>query len=167
MLALAVLVGLLGGLGAFTFHYAEGFSYFSTDPEACRNCHIMNAQFDSWQKASHHTSATCVDCHLPHTGIAKWLAKASNGYHHSKGFTFDDFHEPIVIKEANSRSLQENCLRCHGTLVHDIVAGSSSGTDPQALRCVHCHRGVGHGERAGLGGPERPGERPDDGGSHG
>jgi cytochrome c nitrite reductase small subunit len=158
LIVLAVLVGLLTGMGAFTFHYARGFSYFGTDPRACRNCHIMDPQYDSWQNASHHTSATCVDCHLPHRGLAKWLAKASNGYHHSKGFTFDDFHEPIMIKEGNSRSLQQNCLRCHGPVVHDIVAGSASAA-PGALRCVHCHRAVGHGETLGMGGPETPIER--------
>ena len=33
---IAALLGVLLGIGAFTFHYAEGFSYFSTDPE--KNC---------------------------------------------------------------------------------------------------------------------------------
>ncbi len=150
---IALLAGALAGVGVFTFHYAEGLSYFSTDPAACANCHIMQSQFDSWQKASHHVLATCVDCHLPHHGLAKWLAKADNGYRHSKGFTFQDFHEPILMKEGNSRILQNNCLECHGDLVHEIVSGSTSDAD--AVQCVHCHQGVGHGARAGLGGPER------------
>ena len=34
-----------------------------------------------------------------------------------------DFHDPIMIKPRNARILQENCLRCHGDFVHDIVAG--------------------------------------------
>ena len=37
--------------------------------------------------------------------------------------------------------LQEGCLRCHGPLVDELV--SARGGD--AVRCVHCHRGVGHG----------------------
>ncbi len=41
---LAALVGTVAGLGAYTFRYAEGFSYFSTDPRACNNCHVMNDQ---------------------------------------------------------------------------------------------------------------------------
>ncbi len=68
---IALLTGALAGISVFTFHYAEGFSYFSTDPAACANCHIMQSQYDSWQKASHHGLATCVDCHLPHQGLAK------------------------------------------------------------------------------------------------
>jgi len=143
VIALAVIVGVMVGLGAFTFRYAEGMSYFSTDPRACANCHIMNDQYASWTKGPHHGAATCVDCHLPHDFVGKYLAKASNGYHHSKGFTFEDFHEPIQIKPRNAAILQAACLRCHGDFVHDIVSGAK--TDGDAVTCVHCHRGVGHG----------------------
>jgi cytochrome c nitrite reductase small subunit len=139
----AVALGLLLGLGVFTFIYAEGFSYFGTDPKACANCHIMNSEYDSWVKSSHHIVATCADCHLPHALIPKFIAKAVNGYHHSKGFTFQDFHEPIMIKPHNARILQEACLGCHSGLVHDIVTGST--TDRNAVSCVHCHSSVGHG----------------------
>jgi cytochrome c nitrite reductase small subunit len=157
-LLLAAAVGVLAGLGGFTFRYAEGLSYFSTEPRACANCHIMRPQYDSWQKASHHTVATCVDCHLPQAFIPKYLAKATNGWHHSKGFTLQDFAEPIQIKPGNSSILQENCLRCHADAVHRMVAGAR--TDHDAVTCVHCHATVGHGERAGLGGALRPEELP-------
>lgn len=143
LITAALVVGLLIGLGLFTFDYAEGLSYFSTDPKACANCHIMNDEYDSWQKASHHTAAKCVDCHLPHRFLPKYLAKAENGYFHSKGFTFLDFHEPIMIKPKNARILQENCLACHGDMVHELVAGATTQKD--AVTCVHCHASVGHG----------------------
>ena len=149
----AVLTGILAGVGGFTFLYAEGFSYMSDDPDVCVNCHIMQPQYDSWQKASHHTVARCVDCHLPHDFFRKYLAKADNGWHHSKGFTMQDFHEPIMIKEPNSQVLQENCLACHGDLVHELVVGVNGPADE--VRCVHCHVEVGHGETTGLGGPEK------------
>lgn len=145
VLAVAALLGGMLGLGAFTFHYGEGLSYFSTDPRACKNCHIMNDQYASWTKGVHHSTAKCIDCHLPHDFVPKYLAKAENGYHHSKGFTLQDFHEPILIKPKNAKILQKSCLRCHGDFVHDIVRGSTTADD--AVRCVHCHRGVGHGAR--------------------
>lgn len=152
----AVAAGLLIGLGGFTFHYAEGLSYFSTDPKACANCHIMRSQYDGWQKASHHGAATCIDCHLPQDLFGKYFAKASNGWHHSKGFTLQDFEEPIRIKPRNSAILQDNCLRCHEPMVHGLVAGAR--TDRDAVLCVHCHASVGHGDRAGLGGARRDDE---------
>jgi cytochrome c nitrite reductase small subunit len=144
-LAIAVVVGATAGTGLFTFHYAEGLSYFSSEPKACANCHIMNEQYDSWTKASHHAAARCVDCHLPHALVPKLIAKADNGWHHSKGFTLEDFHEPIMIKDRNARILQENCLVCHGDFVHAIVAGST--TAENAVTCIHCHAHVGHGSR--------------------
>jgi cytochrome c nitrite reductase small subunit len=104
----------------------------------------MQPQYDSWQKASHHGVAVCVDCHLPHGFVGKYLAKAEDGFHHSKAFTLQDFHEPIMMTAKNSRILQENCLDCHASLVHQQIAGGE-------LRCVHCHRSVGHGETTGLG----------------
>jgi cytochrome c nitrite reductase small subunit len=145
LLAAAIGAGALVGLGGFTFDYGEGLSYFSTDPRACKNCHVMNDQYASWVHAPHHAVATCVECHLPHEFARKYLAKADNGYRHSRGFTFMDFHDPIMITPGNAASLQENCLRCHGDFVHDIVRGSTTSAD--AVRCVHCHRGVGHGAR--------------------
>jgi cytochrome c nitrite reductase small subunit len=145
----AIFLGIGVGVGLYTFQYAEGLSYFSKDPNACINCHIMQPQFDSWQNASHHTSASCVDCHLPQSGISKFIAKADNGYRHSKGFTFQDFHEPIMVNDRNKKILQDNCLRCHDAMVHGILGASPSAA--ASLQCVHCHSGVGHGERAGMG----------------
>ena len=144
-----VAVGLLGGIGAVTFGYAEGLSYLSSDPAACANCHIMWPQYTSWQKSSHHTVAGCVDCHLPREFVAKYLAKAENGWNHSRAFTLQDFHEPIFIRDKNARVLQESCLACHGDLVH----AQAGDREVEAPRCTHCHATVGHGERVGVGGP--------------
>jgi len=149
---LSVMTGVLIGVGSYTFLYAHGLSYLSSDPKACVNCHIMQPQFDSWQKASHHAVATCVDCHLPPSFVRKYLAKAENGWHHSKAFTLQNFHEPIMIKEPNSRLLQENCMTCHEDLVHELLVGVNGPAEE--VRCVHCHADVGHGETTGLGGPE-------------
>jgi cytochrome c nitrite reductase small subunit len=149
VLALAVLFGVLVGIGSFTFLYGEGLSYFSTDPTACVNCHIMRPQYDSWQKSSHHTAARCVDCHLPHDFVGKYIAKADNGYRHSWAFTFQDFHEPIQITPRNARILQNNCVSCHKDFVHSITG--APGSAGNGMSCVHCHADVGHGPRAGLG----------------
>ena len=149
MILLGVSIGILGSTGIVTFWYADGLSYFSTDPRACVNCHIMQSQYNSWQKASHHTVATCVDCHLPHGFIEKYLAKGKNGYFHSKGFTLQDFHEPIRITSGNLEVLQDNCIDCHSGIVHGLMYTEYN----EEISCVHCHRNVGHGEIVGLGGP--------------
>jgi cytochrome c nitrite reductase small subunit len=143
LLGLAGTIGLLAGVGSYTFFYAHGLSYFSDDPAACVNCHVMREHYDGWLKASHHAVATCNDCHTPVDFIGKYLSKAENGYWHSKGFTLQDFHEPIMIRPRNLAVLQENCVRCHQLLVSEI--NTHAGDAHKMLDCVQCHRAVGHG----------------------
>jgi cytochrome c nitrite reductase small subunit len=142
-LILAVLGGVVIGMGGYTFRYAEGFSYLSNNPRACVNCHVMRDQYDGWQKASHHAVATCNDCHTPHSFFAKYWTKADNGFWHSTRFTLQDYHEPIRIRPKNARVLRESCVHCHRELVGDILGHGA----PQraASDCVHCHSAVGHG----------------------
>ncbi|MBI3824183.1 MAG: cytochrome c nitrite reductase small subunit [Planctomycetes bacterium] len=142
-LGLCACVGSVFGLGLYTFSYAQGGSYFSSDPNACANCHIMREPLDSWQHASHHAHAKCVDCHLPHDLVGKYVAKAENGFWHSKGFTLQDFPDPIRIKPKNARILQENCIKCHGGLVGDLQAHGAFADGSN--QCVRCHVSVGHG----------------------
>jgi cytochrome c nitrite reductase small subunit len=155
----ALLLGVGAGVGVYTFSYAKGLSYFSTDPKVCTNCHIMNAEYAAWQKSSHHTAAVCIDCHLPHELVPKYIAKAENGYRHGKLFTTQTFEEPITVKPAGLAILQSNCERCHAELIHGLASGAAHQTAAGTVvkggapPCLHCHWGVGHGERAGLGGP--------------
>ncbi len=146
-----VAIAVLGGVGLVTLGTAKGLSYLSDDPAACANCHIMTAQYDSWQKASHHTIATCNDCHLPHDLVGKYLAKAENGWNHSRAFTLQDFHEPILINAKNTKILERNCLECHADYAR-LQVGHRAVESPS---CVRCHSAVGHGEHVGLGGPLR------------
>jgi cytochrome c nitrite reductase small subunit len=157
LLALACMVGVALGIGGFTFRYAEGLSYLSTDPRACVNCHIMRPEFDAWQKSSHHSVAVCVDCHLPHDFFPKYVAKAENGYRHGKMFTTGEFEEPITVKARGVEILEENCRRCHEPLVTALAATSSDPRD--RISCVRCHRGAGHGDVAATGGPLRDDEK--------
>ena len=39
---LSCLLRIPAGIGAFTFVYAKGYSYLSTDPRTCLNCHISS-----------------------------------------------------------------------------------------------------------------------------
>jgi len=143
VVALVCLLGIPAGVGAFTFVYAKGFSYLSPDPRACVNCHIMNQQYDGWLKSGHRHAATCVECHLPHAGIMKWVAKAEHGFRHSAAFTLQNFKEPIEITPKDRDLVRVNCVRCHEALVDAVVepGGHGRGT----LDCLHCHAGAGHG----------------------
>jgi cytochrome c nitrite reductase small subunit len=144
-LTLCTAIGILAGLGLYTFDYAEGGSYMSNDPKACVNCHVMREQYDAWQKTTHHAVATCNDCHVPHDLVGKYATKAAHGYRHSKAFTFQDFHEPIQITARDLGIVNNNCLRCHQGLVSELNVNTPQGVE--SANCVHCHAGIGHGPK--------------------
>ncbi len=136
-----VALGAFAGLSAFAFYHGRGWSYLSNDPRACVNCHVMRDQYDGWQKSPHHAAATCNDCHVPVDAFGKYATKLEHGYRHSKGFTLDDFHEPIRITPSSLEVVEANCVRCHAELVAEI-GGHAGGAS-----CAACHRGIGHGAR--------------------
>jgi cytochrome c nitrite reductase small subunit len=138
------MLGMLCGLGLFTFGYGKGYSYLMSDPTTCTNCHVMQANYDSWQHSSHAHVAVCNDCHLPHHLFGKLVTEADNGFFHSLAFTLENFHEPIQIKPRNRRVTQNACLHCHATTVHEMAAAGDQGEMPL---CVHCHQEVGHAFR--------------------
>jgi cytochrome c nitrite reductase small subunit len=142
-LLLSTLIGVLAGAGGYTFYYAQGYSYFSNDPRACTNCHIMRDQYDGWEKASHHGFAVCNDCHMPHDFFGKWQTKVSNGYLHSEAFTLQNFHEPIRIRPSSAGVLNANCIYCHRNFVREITGHRV--IQDEELYCVRCHTSVGHG----------------------
>lgn len=141
---LCVALGIPLGVGVYTYSYGEGFSYLSSDPKMCVNCHIMRDHYDGWQKSPHHAVATCNDCHTPHATIPKYAVKAENGFWHSKAFTLQDYHDPLVIRPRNARVLQNACIHCHENYA-DTVLGRGTAEDGGAAKCVRCHSEVGHG----------------------
>ena len=143
---ISIMSGLMLGLGYFTWTYAEGGSYFSNDPRACANCHIMRDYLDSWQKSSHQNRATCNDCHTPTSFVPKYISKGENGIRHSWKFTFQTYPERLLITPMNRDNLQENCVACHAGLVREIAGRTQHGLSEEQT-CVHCHAEVGHGAR--------------------
>jgi cytochrome c nitrite reductase small subunit len=142
-LLLAILIGVLGGVGSYTMWYGKGHSYLLDDPTACLNCHIMREQYDGWSRASHKAVATCNDCHTPDGLVDKWATKVLNGWNHSYAFTFDTYSDPIVITPRNARITRNACLKCHASVVAEISPPHAVAKD--RLDCVACHRTVGHG----------------------
>lgn len=135
-------MGVLLGLGAYTFRYAGGLAYLSNDPKACVNCHVMRNNYRAWLKGSHRAAATCNDCHVPHAFPAKWLAKAENGWNHSVKFTLQNYETPIRIRPRNLDRVQANCVRCHGDQINRMPDHPVKVADN--ARCTDCHTAVGH-----------------------
>jgi cytochrome c nitrite reductase small subunit len=166
--ATAAMIGTALGLGVFTFVYAKGASYLSTDPAVCANCHIMGEHYAAWQRSSHRAVAGCADCHMPHDPVGKYMAKASNGFWHSLAFTTGAFPDPLQIKPHNRAITEGACRDCHAAIVAAIeplggevafgirggVGGPPAASRPQIHdgtiasgnreSCIRCHTYVGH-----------------------
>jgi cytochrome c nitrite reductase small subunit len=140
---LAVLIGLIVGLGGYTFFYAKGYSYLASDPAACANCHVMRGYYDGWAKSTHHAAATCNDCHTPANPAAKLATKTANGFFHSFAFTSGRFPDAIQIKSRNYEVTESACRQCHQNLVQVVNGPHQHGA---GLSCIHCHASVGHSE---------------------
>jgi cytochrome c nitrite reductase small subunit len=98
----------------------------------------MREQLDGWQKATHHSFATCNDCHVPHDFVGKYVTKMKHGWRHSKAFTLNDFHEPIQILPKDLDIVRANCVRC--TRRHDGRSRShcAAARKPRGI----CLRGI-------------------------
>lgn len=142
-MAIGIAFGLLLGLGGYTFIYARGSSYLTDRPEACANCHVMQEQYDGWQRSSHRSVAVCNSCHTPSDIFGKYSTKALNGFWHSFYFTTGTFPDPIRITPRNARVTANACRNCHADLVHAVEALSVPG-DATATGCARCHLNVGH-----------------------
>lgn len=149
----AIMIGVLAGAGGYTAQHANALSYLSNDPKACVNCHVMREVYDDWAKGQHHHVAVCVDCHLPHDIVGKYLTKIEHGWNHSKAFTLQNFHEPIQIGKRSAEVVEHNCVGCHQNLISGVRQAQTAYdvAHPQLVKtnegygCTHCHRGIGHG----------------------
>ena len=149
-LASGVLLGLVG----VVFHISEGSSYLSDDPSVCVNCHVMAPQYSTWFHSAHRENATCNDCHVPHDNFIRHYAfKAMDGARHATMFTLRLEPQVIHIKPMGQRAVQENCVRCHGDMLHMVGLERVRGDDRDhvdGLRCWDCHRETPHGRVSSL-----------------
>ncbi|GFN22870.1 MAG: NapC/NirT family cytochrome c [Thermoanaerobacteraceae bacterium] len=94
---------------------------YTDRPEYCLSCHVMEDSYESWFHSSHREWATCRDCHVPHQNlVAKLAGKAADGMRDLYMFYTNQIPDPILLSNRGSRIVQENCLRCHGTIMANV-----------------------------------------------
>ncbi len=143
------LLAVFTGLALYLFHVSKATSYLGDRPETCVNCHIMAPQYATWYHSSHREVATCNDCHIPQDNfIRKYYFKAMDGLRHSVMFTLRLEPQVIFIKDAGSRVVHQNCIRCHSEIMTDSRL-KGYNTETHAFRmdrkCWECHRETPHG----------------------
>jgi cytochrome c nitrite reductase small subunit len=145
--AIGGVIGVLivAGLGAL-FLAPQGLgAYLSDNPEACNNCHVMNASYEGWFHAAHRRVAVCNDCHTPHEFPLKWATKVTKGMQHVYFYTTYQIPAQIRADPLTRQIVQANCVRCH----FNTVSGQSGLLQGERF-CFDCHRTVAHGERRSI-----------------
>ena len=144
-----LLLAVILGIGCLAVYISNAPSYLSDKPETCMNCHVMSPQFATWQRSSHARVTVCNDCHVPHDNfLRKYAFKAQDGLRHATMFTLRLEPQVIHIKEAGVKVVQENCIRCHSSLVNDVSAHRVTGDNymnGEGRLCWQCHRETPHG----------------------
>jgi len=108
----------------------------SGTPEFCAQCHVMEAEYESWFHNGGHRRLKCIDCHLPNDNMARHLTwKGYEGMRDAFDFYSGLVPETIRVSESGAVILQENCRRCHGETVARIN---------EDRNCWQCHRRLSH-----------------------
>lgn len=134
---LALLVVLVGGaVGAYVMFGPPKMLARSSEAAFCVGCHVMEAQYESWEHTGAHRSKKCVDCHLPNQNLAMhYLWKSIDGLKDAVLFYSGQVSDQIELTEHGREVLQDNCIRCHDTAVTMIN---------QERPCWDCHRQLQH-----------------------
>lgn len=110
---------------------------YSSSPEFCNTCHVMEQQYESWFMTGLHRSIKCVDCHLPNTGFARHIIwKGIDGTKDFLQFHTGLYSDVTHASDHTKKVIMENCVRCHDGMVSRI---SYDGRN-----CWDCHRRVNH-----------------------
>ncbi|MFI3263459.1 MAG: cytochrome c nitrite reductase small subunit [Rikenellaceae bacterium] len=155
ILPLFVVGGVLVGLGVYIIYVSRLHTYALDDSEGCVNCHVMAPYYESWQHSSHGPWTNCNDCHVPHTStFDKYAFKAIDGLYHSAVFTFNAEPQAIRPRDASSKVIMNNCIRCHTQLNTEFVKTGMLSFDDvkegKGKACWDCHRNVPHTTRSNI-----------------
>jgi cytochrome c nitrite reductase small subunit len=149
-----ILLGAMVGLFAYSFYTSRAYSYLSDDPKTCVNCHIMAPQYSTWAHSAHREITDCNACHVPHDNVfRKYYFKAKDGLRHATIFTLRAEPQAIMIKEEGIEVVQENCIRCHSSLITDNNVLQKTDQYHHKFEdrlCWECHRYTPHGKERSL-----------------
>jgi len=133
-----ILIGLPILVG-FTIFITYQFERTSTNQYCGFTCHIMTPYYETSFHNVHReeNQVNCRDCHIPHDNLIETIAY--KGYSGARDYYKNTFDPPDALqtKPWSQAIIQENCTRCHQTVVERV-----NMTDGK--RCFECHRGVPH-----------------------
>ncbi len=149
-------VALLGAGIVFLLLLTAVSAWYTSRPEFCRSCHIMEPYFKSWQESSH-SDVSCIDCHFKPGVGGKVRGKLLGLVQLAKYVTQSEGPRPAA------EISDESCLRmgCHETrLLYGNVEFKGIRFDHKPhleslrrgkkLRCTSCHSQIVQGKHMAV-----------------
>lgn len=102
----------------------------------CGSCHSMD-EAALTHSTSVHAQFACNECHAPHNLILKIPFKTKEGARDVFQTVTKNVPDLIHPNEDTQTVIQNNCLRCHGSVISGVDMLSKD-------RCTDCHRHVPH-----------------------
>jgi len=138
----------------------------STNNFCANACHEMNISFAEYSKSIHGhnrtgVTATCADCHIPHTMVKKVIRKTEAGFTDVMGKISGVIDTPekfeahrMAMAEKVWADMKKNdsreCRFCHDRKKMDAEQQGSMAQRKHATAveqgktCIDCHQGVAH-----------------------
>lgn len=123
------------------------FFKFSTSPQFCKSCHIMEPYYKSW-KNSKHNKVVCVDCHYPPEKPQTLLWKKFQALSQIVKYVTRTYSSKPFAEIDDSACLREGC-HAKRLLEGKLIFGKGIKFDHKLhltqalggkqLRCVSCH----------------------------
>ena len=119
---------------------------YTSTPQFCSSCHIMETRYVSWKYSDHADFTTCLSCHAE-PGLMGEIKAHLAGSRYVYSFLRGRVSRGVLLAEVPN----ENCFKCHdeaqlpekprGGAVHDTYHTIHTAKE---LHCVECHGGLAH-----------------------
>lgn len=157
----------IGALIGLALSYVTYFAMSKTSGQKfCVMCHEMDPMVISYRDDVHGgkgrvgANAKCVDCHLPHDNLIKYIySKARNGAVEGAIHFFGDVDGIDWQENRKKREhfvFDNGCLECHGNVLDTTLASPSKIAQKmhkhyqslkdtaKEIKCASCHFDAGH-----------------------
>lgn len=133
-------------IGILVCAVVAGFIGYSSTPQFCSMCHIMETRYVSWQNSDHADVTDCLSCHSEPGTLGEIKAHLA-GSRYLYAYIRGEVSRPILLADVPN----QNCFKCHEKerlkeepVPTEIHATYHAIHIEKGLSCVECHGGLAH-----------------------
>lgn len=137
-------IGSLAFLAAIVI--TIGLLAWSSTPQFCASCHLMETRYVSWRNSDHAMTTNCLSCHAEPGWRGEMKAHIA-GARYLYAYVSGRISGPILMAEVPNA----NCSKCHPDETLTEYPGPNEVHHTyhnlhleRGMRCTNCHGGLAH-----------------------